>query len=96
MKKQVFALALSGLVLFTTGCGGSGSSFEADVKKKADYMCQIQKLQAAGKTEEAEKITKEMDAFDEKMEKKYKDKEPSEAEQKKGREIVESVMKDCK
>lgn len=100
MKKQLLSAILIGAVMFTTSCGSS-SSFESDVRKKANYMCEIQKLQDKAATDESaakklETIKKEMDAFDEKMEKKYDKKEPSEAQQKKAKEIVEEVMAKCK
>ncbi|MBK6937291.1 MAG: hypothetical protein IPH18_10740 [Chitinophagaceae bacterium] len=73
MKKRLLSAALIAAVLFTTSCGSS-SSFESDVRKKANYMCEIQKLEAKAATDEKaakemESIKKEMDAFDEKMEK---------------------------
>ncbi|MBK8951981.1 MAG: hypothetical protein IPM85_06380 [Chitinophagaceae bacterium] len=100
MKKRLLSAALIAAVLFTTSCGSS-SSFESDVRKKANYMCEIQKLEAKAATDEKaakemESIKKEMDAFDEKMEKKYDKKEPTEAQQKKAREIMEEVMAKCK
>lgn len=64
-------------------------------------MCEIQKLQDKAATDESaakklDAVKKEMDAFDEKMEKKYDKKEPTEEQQKKAKEIVEEIMAKCK
>ncbi len=100
MKKRLLSVALVTAVLFATSCGSS-SSFESDVRKKANYMCELQKLEAKAATDESvtkeiEKVKKEMDAFDEKMEKKYDKKEPTEAQQEAAKKIFEEVMAKCK
>ena len=64
-------------------------------------MCEIQKLQDKAATDESaakklHALKKEMDAFDQKMEKKYDKKEPPEEQQKKAKEIVEEIMAKCK
>lgn len=92
MRILILTLAAGCLL---AGCGGA-SSYESDVTKRARYMCRIQQLEASGKTDEAGKVRREMEAFDKKMEKKYKDKEPTDEQYQKGVAIVDSVMNACK
>lgn len=100
MKKQLLSAILIGAVMFTTSCGSS-SSFESDVRKMANYMCEIQKLEAKAATDEAaakklESIKKEMNEFDDKMDKKYDKKEPTDAQQEAAKKIMEEIMAKCK
>ena len=100
MKKFFLSTTALAVVLSLTSCGSS-SSFESDVRKKADYMCKIQKMTASVTTDEKaskelEEIKKEMDEFDEKMEKKYKDKKNDEAMSATAKKIMMEVMDKCK
>ena len=100
MKKQFLSTAVLAVVLLLSSCGSS-SSFESDVRKKADYMCKIQKLtDDTAKNDKAAKqledVKKEMDEFDEKMEIKYKDKKNDEAMSAIAKKIMTEVMDKCK
>ena len=100
MRKHVLTVATLAMLLGTVACK-SKSSFESDVQKRADYMCKIQRLEAkAGSDEKAAKeveaLKKEMDEFDNKMEAKYKGKEPTDKQQEAARKIIEETMAKCK
>jgi len=100
MKKKLFSIAAMAVVLSLASCKSS-SSFEKDVRKKADYMCKVQQLSAKAATDEAaakdlEKVRKEMDDFDATMEKKYKDKEPSAEQSATAEKVMKEVMEKCK
>lgn len=98
MKKNLLSLAALAVVLSLSSCGSS-SSFKSDVRKKANYMCKIQKLSAATDEKSAKELAdvkKEMDEFDEKMEKKYEDKNRDEKMQNEAQEIMKEVMDKCK
>lgn len=100
MKKRFLSAVIITMVMAVYSCGSS-SSFESDVRKKADYLCKVQKLTAAAASDEKvakelEGIKKEMDAFDEKMEKKYKDKKEDAASTASAQKIMMEVMEKCK
>lgn len=99
MKKNFLLIAILGVVVSSSSCGGSSSSFESDVRKKADYLCKVQKLSAATdekSVKELADVKKEMEEFDAKMEKKYDDKQPDEKSQASAKKIMEEVMEKCK
>jgi predicted small secreted protein len=100
MKKNFLSIAILAIVISLSSCGSS-SGFEKDVRKKAEYMCSIQKLTANASTDEKvakelEVIQKEMDEFDSKMEEKYKDKKNDEAMSATAQKIMMEVMAKCK
>jgi formate-dependent nitrite reductase cytochrome c552 subunit len=100
MKKYV-ALLVGLFILSGFYSCKSGSSFEKDVRKRADYMCKVQKLTAKAATDESaakdlENVKKEMDTFDEQMEKKYKDQKPDSKQTEKAQAIMADVMAKCK
>jgi predicted transcriptional regulator len=100
MKKQFLFTAVLAVLLSFLSCGSS-SSFESDVRKKAEYMCKIQKLKDdTAKNEKAAKqledVKKEMEEFDERMEKKYKDKKDIEERAVIAKKIMTEVMDKCK
>jgi len=101
MKKNFFSMAVLAIVISLASCKSSSSSFEKDVRKKADYMCKVQQLTAKSGTDEAaakdlEKVTKEMSDFDAEMEKKYKEKEPTAEQSATAEKIMKEVMEKCK
>ena len=101
MKKSYLSVAVLAMVVLMSSCGGSSSSFESDVRKRAEYMCKVQKLSVTAATDEKaakelEAVKKEMDEFDAKMEKKHKDKKGDDALSAKAQEIVKEVMEKCK
>ena len=98
MKKNFLSIAIIAIVVSLSSCG-SKSSFESDVRKKADYMCKIQKLSTATdekSVKELADVKKEMDEFDGKMEAKYKGKKKDDAENTKAEKIMTEVMEKCK
>ncbi len=100
MKKYVALLALLFILTGVSSCG-SGSSFEKDVRKRADYMCKVQLLTAKAATDEKaakdlESVKKEMDTYDDEMEKKYKDKKPDAKKTEKAQAIMADIMAKCK
>ena len=98
MKKNFFSIAILAVVVSISSCGSS-SSFESDVRKKADFMCKVQKLSTATdekSVKELADVKKEMDEFDEKMEKKYKDKAQDSATNASAQKIMTEVKEKCK
>jgi peptidoglycan hydrolase CwlO-like protein len=100
MKKNFFSLAIVAMVIVLSSCS-SKSSFESDVKKMANYQCEREKLRAKDQTDEKvkkemEKLKKEMSAFGDKMEEKYKDKKDDKAMNEQADKIMEEVMAKCK
>ena len=98
MKKNFLSIAILAVVVSMSSCGSS-SSFESDVRKKADFMCKVQKLSTATDEKAVKELTdvkKEMDEFDAKMEKKYKDKKKDDASNATAQKIMTEVMEKCK
>ena len=98
MKKNFLSTAILAVVISMSSCGSS-SSFEGDVRKKADFMCKVQKLSTATDekaVKELADVKKEMDEFDAKMEKKYKDKAQDSATNATAKKIMTEVMEKCK
>lgn len=98
MKKNFFSIAILAVVVSISSCGSS-SSFEGDVRKKADFMCKVQKLSTATDekaVKELAGVKKEMDEFDAKMEKKYKGQEQDSTKNATAKKIMTEVMEKCK
>jgi peptidoglycan hydrolase CwlO-like protein len=100
MKKNYLSLAVLAIVLTLSSCGSS-SSFDSDVRKMADYRCKKQLLQAKDPTDEKakkelEELEKEMDAYGEKMAKKYEAKKNDKDMDAKAAAIMKEVMEKCK
>lgn len=100
MKKNFLSLAVLAIVLVLSSCKSS-SSFEGDVRKMADYRCKKQQLQAKDPADEKAKkeledLDKEMDAYRDQMEKKYKEKKDDKEMNEKAEKIMKEVMDKCK
>lgn len=100
MKKYFLSLAVLALVAGVSSCG-SKSSFESDVKKAANYRCDMQKLMAKDQSDEKvkkelESLQTEMTEFMTKMEKKYADKKDDKEMDEKADKIMDEVMDKCK
>lgn len=100
MKKFFALLAILFILSGVYSCK-SGSSFEKDVRKRADYMCKVQLLTAKAATNESaakdlENVKKELENFDTEMEKKYKDQKPDTKMNDKAQAIIADVMAKCK
>lgn len=100
MRKNLFSLFAIAAVISLASCGGGGG-FEGDVRKRANYECQMKKLEAKDQSDakvqkEVEDLQKEIDAFDEKMEKKYEKQKDDEKMSAKAGKIYMEVMEKCK
>lgn len=100
MRKNLFSLFAIAAVISLTSCGGGGG-FEGDVRKRANYECQKTKLEAKDQSDpkvakELEDLEKEINAFDEKMEKKYEKQKDDAKMQEKAGKIYMDVMAKCK
>ncbi|HEY6064183.1 MAG TPA: hypothetical protein VIV35_11270 [Chitinophagaceae bacterium] len=100
MRKNFFSLVVSAAIVVISSCS-SKSSFESDVRKMANYRCEREKLRAKDQTDEKvkkqlEDLEKEMDAYGNKMEVKYKDKKDDKVLNEKADKIMEEVMSKCK
>ncbi len=102
MKKNMLLIAFIALWSGMISCkSSSSSSFEKDVRKRAEFMCEIQKLTAkaaadSNATGELDKVKKELDDYDARMEQKYKDKKPTDKESENARKIIDDIMAKCK
>jgi predicted transcriptional regulator len=101
MKKNFLSIAILAIVISLSSCGSSSSSFDSDVRKMADYQCKAQKLAAKDPTDEKvkkemEELQKEMEAYGEKMRKKYEDKKDDKEMEAKAEAILKEVMEKCK
>jgi hypothetical protein len=99
MKKYLVSLPVIALAILLHACSSS-SSFESDVKKMADYMCRTQQLTAKAATDESARkelddLKKEMAAYSEKMERKYKDQQDEKKEEQADK-ILKDAMDKCK
>lgn len=93
-------MAILAVVVSMSSCGG-GSSFESDVKKFANMRCKAQQLAAKDQSDEKvkkemEDLQKEMEAYGEKMEKKYADKKDDKEMDEKADKIMDEIMAKCK
>jgi len=100
MKKNFLSIAILAVVISLSSCGSS-SSFESDVRKMANYACKAQQLAAKDQSDEKVKkemegLKKEMNAFGDKMEEKYKKDKGNKAMEEKADKIMEEVMAKCK
>ncbi len=101
MKKTILSLLAISMLVGLNSCKSSSSSLEADVRKMADYRCELQKLMAKDATDEKvtkelEDLKKEMEAFGEEMSKKYEDKKDDKEMEAKAEAIMKEVMDKCK
>ncbi|HEV7782724.1 MAG TPA: hypothetical protein VGO58_15725 [Chitinophagaceae bacterium] len=100
MKKYFLSMAILAVVAGVSSCG-SKSSFESDVKKMANYRCDMQKLMAKDPSDEKVKkdlegLRKEMEDYGEKMSKKYESKKGDKEMDEKADKIMDEVMEKCK
>ena len=101
MKMNFLSIAMLAVVISLSSCKSSTSSFDGDVRKMAEYLCQIQKLEAKDPADESAKkerevIQKDMMEFSNKMEVKYKDKKGDKVMEEKADAIMKEVMAKCK
>ena len=100
MKKNFLSIAILAIVICLSSCKSS-SSFESDVKKMGDFRCKMQKLMAKDPSDEKakkelEELSKEMDAYGEKMRVKYKAKKDDKEMEAKAAAIMKEAMEKCK
>jgi hypothetical protein len=100
MKKNFFSMAVLAGVIALSSCS-SKSSFEGDVRKMANYRCEMQQLEA--KDQSDEKVKKELDelkkkieTYGDKMKEKYKKDKGNKAMEEKADKIMDEVMANCK
>lgn len=101
MKKNFLTFIVLAFCLSFTSCKSSSGSFESDVKKMANYRCEMQQLMAKDMTDEKVKkelddLTKEMTAYAEEMSKKYEKMEEDKEMEAKADAIMKEVMEKCK
>ncbi|NOT52150.1 MAG: hypothetical protein HOP10_12830 [Chitinophagaceae bacterium] len=101
MRKNLFSFFALALVISLASCGGKGGGFEGDVRKMANYRCELQKLMAMDQADEKTQkkvadLQKEMGEFADKMGKKYEDKKDDKAMEEKAEKIMDEVMEKCK
>ena len=104
-KKISYSLIVIGIicisVLLFYKLSKSSSSFDNDVRKMADLQCRVQKLEAKDPADlKAKKdladLEKEMEAYGNKMEEKYKDKKDDKEMEAQAQAIITEVMDKCK
>jgi Skp family chaperone for outer membrane proteins len=100
MKKNFLSMAILAVVVSMASCGSS-SSFEGDVKKFANMRCKAQQLAAKDQSDEKvkkelEDLQKEMEAYGDKMTKKYESKKDDKEMEEKADKIMEDIMNKCK
>lgn len=101
MKKNFLTFIVLAFCLSFTSCKSSSGSFESDVKKMANYRCQMEQLMKKDMTDEKVKkelddMTKEMTAFADDMSKKYEKMKDDKDMEAKADAIMKEVMEKCK
>jgi Skp family chaperone for outer membrane proteins len=97
MKKNIFYLLAFVAMLGISACS---SSYESDIRKMANYRCQVKKLMAKDPSDEKakkelEKTQKDMDDFRDKITEKYKGKQDDKSMTEKADAIMDEVMSKC-
>ena len=100
MKKNFISLIVLAFVVSFFSCISS-SSFDSDVKKMADYRCQMQQLMAKDPSDEKAKkeledISVKMEAYADEMSKKYEKMKDDKEMEAKADAILKEVMDKCK
>jgi peptidoglycan hydrolase CwlO-like protein len=100
MRNKLITLVVVPIAAVLSSCGGK-SSFEADVRKMANYRCKTQQLMAKEATDEKVKkelddLQKEMEAYTKKMKEKYKDIKDDKEMEERADKIMQEVMSKCK
>ena len=100
MKKNFISLIVLAFVVSFSSCKSS-SSFDSDVKKMADYRCQMQQLMAKDPSDkeakkELEDISVKMEAYADEMSKKYEKMKDDKEMEAKADAILKEVMDKCK
>ncbi len=100
MKKNFISLIVLAFVVSFSSCKSS-SSFDSDVKKMADYRCQMQQLMAKDPSDEKAKkeledISVKMEAYADEMSKKYEKMKDDKEMEAKADAILKEVMDKCK
>ncbi len=100
MKKLLSLLVLGTLILVNSSCK-SGDSLEKDVKKLADYQCQLKKLgNITSPSEQVKKeidtLTKQLTVYLEEMQNKYAAQDTVKSFQERANKILVAEMDKCK
>ncbi len=100
MKKLLSLFVLSTLILVNSSCK-SGDSLEKDVKKLADYQCQLKKLgNITSPSEQVKKeidtLTKQLTVYLEEMQNKYAAQDTVKSFQERANKILVAEMDKCK
>jgi len=100
MKKNFISLIVLAFVVSFSSCKSS-SSFDSDVKKMADYRCQMQQLMAKDPSDEKAKkeledLSVKMEAYADEMSKKYEKMKDDKEMEAKADAILKEVMDKCK
>jgi hypothetical protein len=100
MKKTVIYLAVA--IISFSSCGGGSGDLKADVEGTEKLKCERNKLRekiSAGDstlTAQYDKVKNELDALEEKMRDKYKDKLKDESFREKAGKYADAARKNCK
>ncbi|MEO5948102.1 MAG: hypothetical protein ABIP79_14890 [Chitinophagaceae bacterium] len=101
MKKNFLSLIVLAFLINFCSCKSSSSSFESDVRKMADYRCQMQQLMAKDPSDEKAKkeledLSVKMKAYADEMEKKYDKMKDDKDMEAKAEAIMKEEMDKCK
>ena len=99
MKKNFLSLIVLAFVISFSSC--KSSSFDSDVRKMADYRCQMKQLMAKDPSDEKAKkelqeLSVKMEAFGDEMSKKYEKMKDDKDMDAKADAILKEVMDKCK
>ena len=100
MKKNFLSLIVLAFVISFSSCKSS-SSFDSDVRKMADYRCQMKQLMAKDPSDEKarkelQELSVKMEAYGDEMSKKYEKMKDDKDMEAKADAIMKEVMDKCK
>lgn len=101
MKKNFLSVIVLAFVISISSCKSSSSSFDSDVRKMADYRCQLQQLMAKDPSDEKakkelEELSVKVKAYGDEMGKKYEKMKDDKDMEAKADAIMKEVMDKCK
>lgn len=101
MKKNFLSLIALAFVISFSSCKSSSSSFDSDVRKMANYRCELQQLMAKDPSDEKakkeiEELKVKMKTYADEMGKKYEKMKDDKDMDAKADVIMKEVMDKCK